>query len=47
MRGVLGALAHHRRRWTKEERQAAWTVAWICLFAAVVALLILSGAGRV
>ena len=39
-------LWYHRHRWSKREREAAWTVAVIVLACVVIAALLASGAGR-
>lgn len=47
MRTMHGPWMHRRRPWTRDEKRAAWTVAAIVVCAAIVAVLIQSGAGVV
>lgn len=44
---MLSALRHSRRRWTREQKQTAVLVGVIVLLAAIVAVLLHTGAGRI
>jgi len=44
---MLRPWMHHRKRWTREQKQAAVLVGLICLLAWAVWLLISSGLGRI